>query len=230
VTADVKNIKIKEAKPKFLYNAGIHGNELVPIMNAMRLVDWLNQNYNSDSRAKRILDSIDLWISPMLNPDGTYRGGNTGGTSVVNSSNRYNSNNIDLNRNWERLPGAGSTPTAEKETKNFLAYETTYTFVMGIGWHAGIEGISYSWSSFGRIYPDKPWYNYVGDRFASQAQEDGPSGYFDDINGGNGQGYYHLYPAQGTSKDAVLYFQNCKTNNMEVSARKNIPESELNNY
>ncbi len=222
------NVGTKGNKPKFLMNAGIHGNELVPIMNMMRLVDWLCSKYSSDARAKRILDSIDMWVSPMLNPDGTYKGGNN--ASVVSNAQRYNNNRVDLNRNWARLPGAGQTPREEKETTAFLKYEKSHIWAMGIGWHSGTEGISYPWSSFGRAHPDKAWYEYVGDLYANQAQADGPNGFFDDIHNGNGQGYYHLYPAKGTAKDAICFYQNTRTNCHESSTTKNMPASRLNNY
>ncbi len=222
VTSDVGE---RKQKPKFLMNAGIHGNELLPIMMVMRLIDWLCSNYESDPRATKILDSIRLYVSPMLNPDGTYKGGDL----TVFSSTRYNANNADLNRNYTRLPGLG-TPSYEKETKIYMAFENAHIFVMQIGWHSGTEGISYPWSCVPRKHPDNAWYNYVSRNYANQAQDDGPSTFFDDINNGAGQGYHHLYPATGTEKDCLLFYNKCRSNCIESSTQKVLNESKLNSY
>lgn len=219
------NVGERECEPQFLFNCGIHGDELFPIIVGMRLIDWLCSNYGSDERATKILDSVDLWVSPMLNPDGTYRGGD----NTVSGAIRRNANNEDLNRNYTRLPGLGS-PNYQKETLIYMAFEKENHFVMQIGWHSGSEGISYPWSCIPRYHPDDAWYNYVSRKYADKVQDLSPSGYFDNINNGAGQGYYHLYPATGTEKDCILYVNHCRANCFESTSQKIFPESQLNEY
>ncbi len=218
-----KNAGTRECEPKFLWNAGIHGDELLPIMLTLRLMEWLCVNYGKDARATRILDSIDLWMSPMLNPDGTYKGGDNTVTGAI----RYNAKNVDMNRNYSRLPGLGTNPTPEKETKIYMDYEKLHVFVMGLGWHSGTEGISYPWSCVSRSHIDDPWFMYISRKFADTVQSKGPNGFFDDINNGAGQGYQHLYPATGTEKDYLVYFHKNRSNCIESSTEKILPESKL---
>lgn len=217
------NVGTAAMKAGFLMHAGINGDEVLAVMMMMRLIDWLCSNYGKDPRATRILDSMELWISPMVNPDGTYAGGDNSVTGAI----RYNSNNVDLNRDYTRLPGLGTSPTPQKETKTYMDFEKLHLFTMGIGWHAGTEGISYPWSCVARQHVDDAWYMYVSRKFADTVQKNGPSGFFDDINNGAGQGYIHLYPATGTEKDYLVYFHHNRSNCFESSAEKILPESKL---
>ncbi len=221
-----RNVGTRACEPKVLLIAGIHGNETFPIIMVMRLVDWLCSNYGIDPRATRILDSIDLWICPMHNPDGTYRGGNNTVTGAV----RYNNNGIDLNRNYPPLPGSGATPTYQKETQAFMAFEKDQVYVVEIGYHSGTEGMPYPWSAVSRAHADAAWYNFVGRRYADTCQHYGPAGFFDDICNGAGQGYQCLYQAIGTEKDYMNYNLHCRGTCVEASAAYIMPEASLENY
>ncbi len=178
------NIGVKENEPKFLWLAGLHGNEMLPIMNSMRMIHWLCSNYGQDERATGIIDNIDLWISPMMNPDGTYYG-----TGPEFQPRRYNANGVDLNRNWPRIPGGGISQTPEKETKAYLDFVNAHTFVMNITWHSGIECYIYPWFNITRRHPDDRWWQHAARTYADQAQNDGPSGFFDDVDDGISWGY-----------------------------------------
>jgi hypothetical protein len=220
-----RNVGTRESEPKVLLVAGIHGNETFPIIMVMRLVDWLCSNYGIDPRATRILDSIDLWICPMHNPDGTYRGGNNTVTGAV----RYNNNGIDLNRNYPPLP-PNPTPTFQKEVQVLMDFEKNHVFVVEIGYHSGTEGIPYPWSAVSRAHPDAAWYAYASRKYADTCQTYGPSGFFDDICNGAGQGYQCLYQAIGTEKDYLPYILHCRGNCVEASTAYILPESSLENY
>lgn len=220
-----RNVGTRESEPKVLLVAGIHGNETFPIMLVMRLVDWLCANYATDARAKRILDSIDLWVCPMHNPDGTYRGGNNTVTGAV----RYNNNGIDLNRNYPPLP-PNATPTFQKEVQVMMSFERNHVFVVEIGYHSGTEGIPYPWSAVSRAHPDAAWYAFASRKYADTCQASGPAGFFDDICNGAGQGYQCLYQAIGTEKDYLPYILHCRGNCVEASASYILPEASLENY
>lgn len=232
LVANVSNrVGVRDPEPKFLLCSGIHGDELLAVQNMLRLIDWLCSNYQKDPHATRILDSIDLWISPQLNPDGTYAGGD----NTVMRSTRANANGVDLNRDYKRVPSSFADNTwslakAQVETQQYIAFEKKHAFVMQIGWHGGTEGISYPWSTFKIKHADDAWYNYVSRNYANQAQDDGPNGFFDDINNGAGQGAFHLYPAVGTEKDYLLYYHNIRSNCIEASKTKKLSESNLNKY
>jgi len=89
------NVSVEEAEPEVLMTSSIHGDELTGYMLMLRLIDTLLSQYGTDPRISNIVNSMELWIGPNTNPDGTYYGGN----STVASARRYNQNGIDLNRN-----------------------------------------------------------------------------------------------------------------------------------
>lgn len=81
-------------QPKFFYSSTIHGNELTGAMILMHLIDTLLTSNAQDIVSMR--NSMQMYICPIANPDGTYHGGNNN----VSNATRYNANYIDLNRNF----------------------------------------------------------------------------------------------------------------------------------
>ena len=68
----ITNQAIPGPKPVFWLDAGIHSRELATPEVAMRFIDWLLNNYNSDADARWLVDYQDIWVMPMLNPDGHH--------------------------------------------------------------------------------------------------------------------------------------------------------------
>ena len=63
-----------DGKPKFLYTSTMHGDEVTGMILMLRLIDEFCTS--EEKRITDILDSVDLFIFPCTNPDGTYHGGN----------------------------------------------------------------------------------------------------------------------------------------------------------
>ncbi len=167
------NVNVRENEPKFIARSSIHGDETTGYVLMLRMIDFLLNNHKTDPNAMRIVDSMEMWIGPLMNPDGTfYRGNHT-----VVGSRRTNVNNIDLNRNYTRLPGLGQSAKPEKETVVCMDFEKNHNFVMNIDYHGGIECIVYPWSSVSRRHPDEKWWLYVSHLYADLAQENSPNGY-----------------------------------------------------
>lgn len=82
-------------EPEFMYTSTMHGDEVTGYVLMLRYIDYLLQNYGTNSEVTNLVNNIDIWINPLANPDGTYAGGN----SSVYGATRSNANNIDLNRN-----------------------------------------------------------------------------------------------------------------------------------
>ena len=62
-----------EAEPSFKYVGGVHGDEPTGRVLGLALAEWLCANHPAEPRAKRIVDSMHLWILPAMNPDGFER-------------------------------------------------------------------------------------------------------------------------------------------------------------
>lgn len=221
------NVNEKESEPEWLLCAGIHGDETAPIVWSLRLIDLLCKSYQSDTRTRRILDSMETWIAPMANPDGTYRSGN----NSVSGARRYNANNVDLNRNYPMLPGVGNSQNPEKETRAFMDFEKKHNFVMNIDWHAGVECVIYPYNSKSTRTPDHSWWKYVCRVYADLAQENGPSGFFNDMDNGICHGYSDLgYISKGTTKDYFYYYMHTRGVALEATYTKILPANQLDRY
>jgi carboxypeptidase T len=94
-------------KPKFFLMAQIHARELSTGELAWRWIDYLADGYATDATAKSILDTTEVWVVPIANPDGVdivASGGNSPKLQRKNADNSRGSCTgtnigVDLNRN-----------------------------------------------------------------------------------------------------------------------------------
>ncbi len=221
------NVREEECEPEWFMVGAPHGNETMGIMLSIRMIDYLCTNYKRDPRATRILDSIEMYFCPISNPDGTYKGGN----HTVQGATRYNANGKDMNRNYPKVPGAGTSEYPEPETKAFLTWIESHNIMMNIDWHAGVETAIYPYSGISRRTPDDKWWKYVCRIYADLTQSNGPSGYYNDCDNGICNGYADLgYVARGTTKDYYYFYAHGRGISNEVTSTKLLPESDINDY
>jgi hypothetical protein len=115
------------AKPRFFLMTAIHARELTTAEMAWRWIDYLTQNYNVDPDVTMLLDSYEMWVVPVVNPDGRWLVELGGGAPIYQRKNANNSlgacgpppgsqYGVDLNRNsnshWSSS-GASSDPCSE---------------------------------------------------------------------------------------------------------------------
>jgi hypothetical protein len=118
------NEQIAGPKPTILITASIHARELVPSEIALRLIEYLLNNYGADGDVTWLLDEHLIVIVPIANPDGRRlaeqglmqrKNMNTsygGGCPVPpTSTSQYG---VDLNRNFNFKWGTVNTPTEPK--------------------------------------------------------------------------------------------------------------------
>jgi carboxypeptidase T len=110
-------------KPRFLLMAQIHARELTTGDVAYRWIDYLVNNYGVVQAVTNLLNTTELWVIPIANPDGVdivQQGGNspfyhrkngndTGGTGCGETSSSQPG--VDLNRNASSHYGGASTST-----------------------------------------------------------------------------------------------------------------------
>lgn len=114
------------AKPRFVLMAAIHARELTTAEMAYRWIDYLVNNYNVNADVTMLLDHNEMWVIPLVNPDGRLiveGGGNAPYLQRKNANNTLgscsvpptssNQHGVDLNRNanWGWAPGALGTST-----------------------------------------------------------------------------------------------------------------------
>ena len=47
----------------------MHGDELSGFVLSLRLIDYLLTNYGMNNRISNLINEIDIWINPLINPD-----------------------------------------------------------------------------------------------------------------------------------------------------------------
>lgn len=208
-----------QAKPSFFYSATIHGDEPIGFVTLLHLIDHLLSNYNSDDQIHTLLDEVDLWICPLENPDGTYYYSNdTLGELPISTRGNLRGNDLNRSYPWIGSEDDKQLPEVAAMTRFFTQHHITMSAVL----HGGAELFNYPWDSWTnaqRPHPDRNWYLYVGYKFASYAQQNSPTGYFNDeisgvTNGGN------WYIVKGGRQDYMNYFRQCREVTIEISEEK----------
>lgn len=216
------NVNQDEFEPEFLYTSSMHGDEITAYVLMLRLIDYLLTSYGTVTRVTNMINSMEIYINPLANPDGTYIDGN----HTVANAQRYNANNEDLNRNYP-CPDGDQHPDGaawQIETLAFMDWADERSFVMSANFHGGAELMNYPWDYTLTNHPDKQWWIYVSKEYADTAQANSPAGYFDD----NGTGFDYpgvtegasWYYAFGSRQD---YMQNnafCREVTNEISSTK----------
>jgi len=226
------NINTKEDEPQFLYTSSMHGDEITGYPLMLDLIEYLLMNYKTDPRVAKLVNSIEIWINPCANPDGTYKGGN----NTVNGATRSNANNIDMNRNYPD-PKGGQHPDGEvwqTETKAFMAFADSMNVVMSANFHGGAEVFNYPWDTWSKANADKNWWIQHGKRYADTAQAQSPGKtYMDDLYSGSDKGVtqgYPWYEVEGGRQDYMNYFKHCREVTIELSSVKLLAESNLDKH
>lgn len=162
-SSDDKKAK-KHRKPQVLYMATTHAREWVSTEMAMRLIRYLLENHGIDTRITTLLDTTDIWIIPVVNPDGyeyTFTDerlwrknlrDNDGDGEITGID------GVDLNRNFPAHWGLddegsspdfadftyrGDRPGSEPETRALMRFIRNNDFKFSISYHTYSDLILY---------------------------------------------------------------------------------------
>lgn len=223
------NVNQETAKPAFYYSGQMHGDEVVSYILLLRLIDELLSNYGSDQEITDLVNTTEIWINPLANPDGTYYGGN----DTVSNARRYLANNLDANRNYidfiDGYPGTGSSTTVSQENLDQIDFMTGKGIVMSANTHSGQEVVNYPWDTIPGLHPDDLWYQQISRVYADAVHEDAPATYMDGFDDGITNGY-EWYEANGTRQDYANYYLGIREITIEHSMVKLLDVSELNSH
>lgn len=97
-------------KPRFVLMTQIHAREIVTGDISWRFIDHLTNDYATDSTVSTLLNSTEVWVIPVVNPDGVdkvQQGGNSpylqrknlDGSGCANPPTATRQFGVDLNRN-----------------------------------------------------------------------------------------------------------------------------------
>lgn len=246
------NVTMEEAEPEFFYTSSMHGNEIAGFPLMIRLIDYLLNNYGTNTEVTNLVNATEIYINPSANPDGTY--GNTG-SITINSPTRSNANGQDLNRNYpdhENIgrinEGAGNTSRLhvnstggvyELETTAFMNFEASKDFVLSANFHGGTELVNYPGDNTFTQHADHNYYEYISVEYATHAQNasdalgdtnymtvDEDQGTYPSPGVTHGASWYTVY---GGRQDYMTYYRHAKEVTIELSNVKFINGAQLPN-
>lgn len=218
------NLDTDELEPEFYYTGQMHGDEIVTYILFLRMIDYLLENYNVDTRVTALVNNYEIWINPLSNPDGTYAGGN----STVNDATRSNSNGVDLNRNFPSPTLLNPSGQNQAEIQMQIAFAEAHNFVMSANSHSGAEVVNYpwdTWTSNVKTHPDNNWWDFVSHNYANTVHNNS-TGYLTGFDNGVTHGG-DWYTIDGGRQDHMNYFQHCREVTLELSNNKMLSSSLL---
>ena len=133
------NPDTEEAEPEVRYTSTMHGDEPVGMELLLDLIQLLLNNYATDARIKHLVDEEEIWIMPLMNPDGYS----------ASPPQRWNANGYDLNRNFpDIVTDPNNIPAGRQpETQAVMAFSAGHQFVLSANFHAGSLVVNYPMDS-----------------------------------------------------------------------------------
>ena len=157
------NVGVNADKPEFKWIANMHGDEVTGLVMCLDLIDYLLTNYPSNPRVANIVDSIDTWIVPSMNPYG-----------YINNT-RYNAAGTDLNRNFPEgappSPQPNTTAGRAVEVGTIMNWSFAHSFSLAANLHGGSLVVNYPFDNDGRgsIFsptPDEDMFVYISEQYS----------------------------------------------------------------
>ncbi len=153
------NPDIEETEPEFRVIGLHHGDELMSTEVSLLLLEHLTDNYGVDSTITHLVDNTEIWVIPMMNPDGRM---------ASPYPTRYNANGVDLNRDygymWNGLtPGNFSQP----ETKAIRNHGIANTFMLSLSYHTSGDIVNYVWNYSSVPTPDDEIVSLLSEEYGS---------------------------------------------------------------
>ncbi|MGQ9811677.1 MAG: M14 family zinc carboxypeptidase [bacterium] len=186
------NVAITEDEPRILYLGCHHAREVITVEVPLYIMFWLVDNYGTDSLATYLVDNREIWIVPLMNPDGREYVQNVGDWRKNRRYNGDGTYGVDLNRNYSYMWGydnEGSSPNPGSETyrgtAGFSEPETqairdlliNYEFDACISYHSYGKYLLYPWGYIRATCPDDDIYASLADSMSKfNGYTWGPSG------------------------------------------------------
>jgi len=197
------NPDLDEDEPAILFNGVQHAREPMGAFICAELLEDLVKNYGTNPLYRKFIDSLEIWLVPIVNPDGykfivdnrmqfpwwrkNLRDNN--GDGIFNPL----VDGVDLNRNYGynwgdgdgSAPGSwffhGSEPFSEPEICSLRDLALRENIVVGVDYHSYGESVLFPWGNFYPA-PDHALIYNIADGCARR------------IGRENGRGQYGLLP------------------------------------
>jgi hypothetical protein len=190
---DNENDDVNEREPGILITGCHHGREWISVEVPLHFIHYLVDNYQIDPYVTYLIDNRDIWIVPVVNPDGYVKSWEdndrshnwTGwrkncrdndGNGVIDSA-----DGVDLNRNYGYMWGyddnnsspylanqfyRGPAPFSEPETQAIRALAEKYEFEVSLHYHSAGGMNIYPWAYIDSDTEDQNAFVVMGQQMA----------------------------------------------------------------
>ncbi len=127
----------EENEPEFRIIGNHHGNEFMGFEIGLNMLQYLTDNYGTITQVTHLVNDLETWIIPMMNPDGR-----TAGT-------RGNADGVDLNRDYGYMwnaEGGDAYGFAEPETRAIRLHGLEHNFSISLSFHTTSYYVNYVWN------------------------------------------------------------------------------------
>ncbi len=200
-----------ENESTVLYNAIHHGREPASLSQTIFYMWYLLENYEYNAEIKGLVDNLEMYFVPVINPDGyIYNEKTQPNGGGMWRKNRRGGYGVDPNRNYDYEWGGvgasasqsqetyrGSSSFSEPETKAMKWLCEQHDFKIAMNAHCASNVLLYPWGYTKNASPDQQYYHELGAEMCSEN------------NFEPGQGSIIMYPASGNSDD-WMYMGNSK--------------------
>jgi murein tripeptide amidase MpaA len=197
-------------KPGVMYHGGQHGNEIMGSCVVAYMAEYLLTHYHSDPFVKSLVDDVEWFLLPIMNPDG-YRAGT-----------RHNTLDVDLNRDWDG-PGANPGPFSQPETSSMRDFFLGHPNVrVHIDFHTHGRMIMWPWEHTDELCQDNSTYTLLGTEMAELIIESRGSDY-----DRRGPVYTTIYEVRGGSLNYTYGVLGLWAITFELGYSHDMPTSEI---
>lgn len=204
-----------EGEPPVLITGATHGSELLSTEYALDAAQALLRGYGEDPAVTRRVDGLDIWVLPLVNPDGnqvvhqiTRFGGRKNGADTLPNGRADPWEGVDLNRNypfgwgrdevasrgwWGSAYYRGRAPAAEPEVRAVSQLAEDTHFVASVSFHTNGSMILVPYTLNGVESPEPNTAWSVAESVAAAVPQQ--------PNGKALRVRRQLYPVDGTDQD-----------------------------
>jgi hypothetical protein len=153
------HVSTEEDEPNFLMVSCHHAREIVTPVIALYAIDQFTSNYGSNPQITNFVNSYEIWICPVWNPDGYEYVFNVDNMWRKNRHPYYGYYGVDQNRNypfgWDSSCGGSTSPSSEtyrgpfaaseEETQTMIAFSNDQHFTKIIDYHSYAREVLYGY-------------------------------------------------------------------------------------
>jgi hypothetical protein len=162
------NPDTEEDEPEVRICGVHHGNEYMGAELSLLLAQYLTQNYETNTTVTTLVNTREIWVIPIVNPDGRV------------ASTRGNANGVDLNRDYGYMWGGWGdsiSPFSQPETQVIRENALENPFVLSLSFHTSEMKVNYIWNYKHERAPDNAVVEYLSNQYGSHNGYDVVEGY-----------------------------------------------------